>query len=257
MNRTTTILILLCLASAAFAVNNVAVLELVPNESVAEEISIEETKHLTDELRKQAVMTLPRSEYSVLTRDNILALIPPDEADTQCLAESCAVEIGRAIGAEYISQGTIGKFGKKLTISVELYETMSSKLLYSIVFESSDIDGLLGVIRKEAKPLFQSILIKGKKPSEAIKINAGESSTDGMTWNKWVGIGLAVAGIGVGIYGIMQESEYKDLNKKYLSADGDFDGKWKKAEDAKGRRNLGYVLGGVLLAGGITVFFVF
>ncbi|MDR2732625.1 MAG: hypothetical protein LBB36_05345, partial [Fibromonadaceae bacterium] len=146
------------LIQTVFAINHVAVLELLPNESVQGKISIEESRHLTDELRRQAVMNLPKGDYTVMTRDNIIALIPADEKEAECLAESCAVTIGRAIGVEFITQGTIGKFGNKLTISVELYETMNAKLLSSIVFESKDIDGLLGAIRKEAKPLFQSII---------------------------------------------------------------------------------------------------
>ncbi|MDR2732927.1 MAG: hypothetical protein LBB36_06890, partial [Fibromonadaceae bacterium] len=120
------IMIIMVQTINAFAINNVAVLELLPNESVEKEIRIEESRHLTDELRRQAVMNLPKGDYTVMTRDNIIALIPPDEKEAECLAESCAVEIGRAIGAEFITQGTIGKFGDMLTISVELYETMGA-----------------------------------------------------------------------------------------------------------------------------------
>ena len=36
-----------------------------------------------------------------------------------------------------------------------------------------------------------------------------------------------------------------------------FDAKWKKAEEAKSSRNIGYILGTALLAGGVTVYFVF
>jgi TolB-like protein len=261
------------LATAAFAINNVAVLELIPKESVAEMISIEESQHLTDELRRQAVITMPKGEYAVLTRDNLISLLPPDEKESECLAESCAVEIGRAIGAEYITQGTIGKFGKKLTISVELYETMSGKLLSSIVFESEDIEGLLGVIRNEAKPLFKNILdlkTANSKPVLSLSEPQLKDSQDNKDINTeipsqkssvkasaWVGIGLAVAGIGAGVYGVLQNSEYEKLRKDYSDASADFDKKWKDMEDAKGRRNLGYIIGGVLLASGITVFFVF
>ncbi|MDR2731842.1 MAG: hypothetical protein LBB36_01325, partial [Fibromonadaceae bacterium] len=102
---------LLAMAQTTFAINHVAVLELLPNESVQGEIRIEESRHLTDELRRQAVMNLPKSEYTVMTRDNIIALIPADEKEAECLAESCAVTIGRAIGVEFITQGSIGKFG--------------------------------------------------------------------------------------------------------------------------------------------------
>jgi len=272
MKTTIALLTLLCI-STAFAASAVAVLELIPNESVMDEIRTEESRHLTDELRRQAVMTLPRGEYAVLTRDNIFALIPPDEKEAECLAESCAVEIGRAIGAEYVTQGKIGKFGNRLTISVELYETMGGKLLSSIVFESNDIDGLLGVIRKEAEPLFQTILLKKQpelslptevKPkidvSEVVSSSASSSGSSGksnLAWIKWVGVGLAAVGTGIGIYGLVQNSEYKDLNDEYLTATNDFDSKWKKAEDAKSRRNIGYILGTALLSGGITIYFVF
>ncbi|GBU24764.1 hypothetical protein R83H12_01399 [Fibrobacteria bacterium R8-3-H12] len=81
------------------------------------------------------------------------------------------MEIGRAIGAEYITQGTIGKFGSKLTISVELYESMSGKLLSSIVFESDNIESLLSAIRSEAKPLFQSILNSRKQAAPAVEVS--------------------------------------------------------------------------------------
>ena len=276
------IMIIMVQTVAVFAINNVAVLELLPNESVEKEIRIEESRHLTDELRRQAVMNLPKGGYTVMTRDNIIALIPPDEKEAECLAESCAVEIGRAIGAEFITQGTIGKFGDMLTISVELYETMGAKLLASIVFESKDINGLLNVIRNEAKPLFRSILdtkqgkpmpeplsepgLSGFKDSQDYaKISANPenlgnpvnhgSDNKGMRLPQWLGIGLSVAGIGAGVYGVVQQSQSSKLYKEY---DKDpVPAKWKKVEDADSRRNIGYIVGGALLASGITVWFVF
>jgi hypothetical protein len=45
-------LVALIVAQVAFAINNVAVLELLSNASVMESIRIEELRHLTDELRK-------------------------------------------------------------------------------------------------------------------------------------------------------------------------------------------------------------
>jgi len=168
--------LLLMAAQVAFAINNVAVLELLHNESVMEHIRIEESRHLTDELRRQAVMILPKSEYSVMTRDNIISLIPPDEKEAECLAQSCAIEIGRAIGAEYITQGSIGMFADKFTISVELYETMRGKLLSSIVFESENIVGLLNAIRSEAKPMFQSIL--DLRPAIASNLDGIQSTSE-------------------------------------------------------------------------------
>jgi len=254
---------LFALAQAAFAINNVAVLELLPNESVSGSIKLEESRHLTDELRKQAVTILPKSDYSVLTRDNIIALIPPDEKEAECLAESCAVDVGRAIGAEYVTQGSIGKFADEFTISVELYETMGGKLLSSIVFESKDIAGLLAAIRSEARPLFQSILDSRPVVVPPVAAPLPETvpvpSSSGLGLPQWIGIGLAAAGIGAGIYGFLQNKKYKNLYNDYLNAptSGEAEAKKRDGEKVGQKRNIGYIAGAALLAGGVTVWFVF
>jgi hypothetical protein len=149
-------------------------------------------------------------------------------------------------------------FGSKLTISVELYETMGGKLLSSIVFESKDIDGLLAAIRSEAKPLFQSIL--GSRAPSLPALPPGQATSGGgIGVPRWIGIGLAAAGIGMGVYGFLQNCKHKSLGSDYGNATtaDDAGAKWKKADDAKQRRNIGYIVGSALLAGGITVYFAF
>ncbi|MCL2207803.1 MAG: hypothetical protein FWB90_06900, partial [Fibromonadales bacterium] len=149
-------ILILTAATMLHAQKVVAVLEIVPNNETVE-LQLSEYRHLTDELRTRAREALPRTGYSILTRDNIISLLPPDEEARECLAESCAVEIGRAIGAEYITQGFIGKFGEMMTLTVELYESMSGNLLGSFVTESKDIMGLLATIRQKAPELFSHL----------------------------------------------------------------------------------------------------
>jgi TolB-like protein len=140
----------------AYAVRVVAVLEIIPNANV-EGLSIDEFRHLTDNLRVEATKALPSSEFSILTRDGIIALLPSDEKEAECLAQSCAVNIGRVIGAEYVSAGNISKFAGKLALTVELYETMSSRLVGSFSTEVEGVSDLLEVIRREGIPLFEKI----------------------------------------------------------------------------------------------------
>jgi len=142
-------------ALAHAAVSTVAVLEIVPAGEM--ELKITEYRHLTDELRTRAREALPQSGYVILTRDNIMQLMPPDSEEAQCLAESCAVEIGRAIGAEYVTQGFVGNFDGMLTLTVELYESISGNLLGSFVTESNNLRGLLSTIREKAPALFERI----------------------------------------------------------------------------------------------------
>ncbi|MCL2284544.1 MAG: hypothetical protein FWC26_14615, partial [Fibromonadales bacterium] len=90
------ILAALFFATIAHSAQTVAVLEITPVDETVE-LKIAEFRHLTDELRTRAREALPK-EYTVLTRDNIISLMPSDAEQADCLAESCAVEIGRAIG---------------------------------------------------------------------------------------------------------------------------------------------------------------
>ncbi|MCL2208318.1 MAG: hypothetical protein FWB90_09565 [Fibromonadales bacterium] len=256
----------LFLAALVHAVNTVAVLEIVPSGEM--DLKLSEYRHLTDELRTIARETLPQGSYAVLTRDNIISLLPPESEEAQCLAESCAVEIGRAIGAEYITQGFVGSFGGMLTLTVELYESMSGHLLGSFVTESRDVMGLLKTMREKAPGLFKKI----PKPSTDKKLAVDSKSAElpkkidpqvGDVEKKgsnsfWVALALDAVGTGLLVYGYMQHSTAVDEHKKYSDLDvsasrQDFGKAWKSVDDAKSSRNISFAAGGVLLAAGIGV----
>ncbi|MCL2282626.1 MAG: hypothetical protein FWC26_04845 [Fibromonadales bacterium] len=234
-------LFLLFAAIASYA-KIVAVLEITPvDETVG--LKIAEYRHLTDELRTRAREALPR-DYTVLTRDNIISLMPPDSEQADCLAESCAVEIGRAIGAEYVTQGFVGHFGDMLTLTVELYESMSGNMLGSFVTESYSIMGLLGTIREKSQTLFASIKPDGepkqgdyaarsKAANEAAKdaVNgpAGKSEGGGWglrNWTRVAAYALTAGCVGMAIYKHTKVEDSKDkLSKldKNLPLESGFD----------------------------------
>jgi len=253
--------IVLFFAIMANAADMVAVLEITPsNEEI--NMSVSEYRHLTDELRTKARETLP-SRYSVLTRDNIFQLLPTDEKEAECLAESCAVEIGRAIGAEYVTQGTIGKFEGMLTLTVELYESMSGNMLGSFVTESKTAFGLLGTIREKAPAMFAKIIENNKVPGNISTNIPVESKKGGNSF--WVAVGLDVLGaaaIGIGIYNNAKASDYRKESERaiedvslaqYAEKQKEFEDNHKKMQDAGTVRNVFYSIGGVLLLGGIGV----
>ncbi|MCL2207704.1 MAG: hypothetical protein FWB90_06365 [Fibromonadales bacterium] len=78
--------LILFIAVSSYAAGTVAVLEIVPSGEM--DLKISEYRHLTDELRTRAREALP-SGYTILTRDNIMSLLPPDSEEAACLAESC------------------------------------------------------------------------------------------------------------------------------------------------------------------------
>jgi len=260
------LIILQILVQTTFAAKTLAVLEINPKAEIdAEVVSFTEMRHLTDELRRQAVQILPQRGYSVLTRDNLIALMPADEAEADCLAESCAVQIGRAIGAEYVSQGNIGRFGGELSVSIELYETMSGRLLGSIVVESQDVKGLLIAIREQAPALFSRIL-SDTPPSGHPSVRGEVSSLDSSPTstpqksNSAFTIALSLDFLGAAVigFGIYQHINANKLYDDYKNMTKDFSPEeceraLEKANSAKQKRNTFYTIGSTLLASGIFV----
>jgi hypothetical protein len=266
-------LILLLLSAFAHSSAVLAVLEIIPSNEVEEELTIDELRLLSDELRRQAVNILP--EFNVLTRDGMIALIPADEEEAECLAQSCAVEIGRAIGAEYISSGRIAKFRGKLSLTVELYETMGGRLLGSFLTYGTSIEGFMETIKAESSAMFEKVKthyfagkekpidsdIEKPKPAESIETGIKkEEPSSGLP--KWVAVGLDFLGAGAIGFGIYQNSQVASHRKDYKSifeynSQDDFELAYKKVENSRNMRDIGYIAGGVLLLCGVSVHIFF
>ena len=272
------LLVLLLFSAFAHSAAVLAVLEITPSSEV-DELTISEYRLLSDELRRQAVNILPASEFTVLTRNGIIALIPPDEKEAQCLAESCAVEIGRAIGVEYISTGQVAKFAGELSLTVELYETMGGRLLGSFLTYGTSLKGLMETIKAESSAMFEKMkahyfagnenlakAVSGdlktvSKVETGIKSEGSSSGGSSSRLPRWVAIGLDVLGAGAIGFGIYQNSQAASYKKKYdgleQSRKRDFDSAYKKVESSRDMRNAGYIAGGILLLGGVSVHIFF
>ena len=144
-------LLFFCLDSfAAF----VAVLETIAIDSA---ITPSECHFLTDELRAQAGVALPPyMNYTIMTRENINVMLPPGKALEDCEG-TCLAETGRNISADYVAQARVGRFGDNLTLTVELYETGSAKLLGSYTALQPAATDLWNDIKRNSKTLFARI----------------------------------------------------------------------------------------------------
>ena len=144
-------ILLLCFnAFASF----VAVLETVAPDSA---IAVSECRFLTDELRSQAGVALPPyMGYTIMTRENINVMLPPGKSLEECEG-TCIAETGKNIAADYVAQARVGKFGTKLTLTVELYETASGKLLASYTALQPSASDLWNDIKLNSKSMFARI----------------------------------------------------------------------------------------------------
>ena len=160
MTRFSSIFVFLCtvliVAGQSYAKKlvHVAILETKVLENA---ISKSERAFLTDELRSQAMLVLPDyKDFIVMTQENIRVMLPPDKSLEDCEGD-CLVETGKNIAADYVSQARVGKFGSDLTLTVELYETYSGKMLASYTSTNHNAQQLLVEIKNRSAMLFGTI----------------------------------------------------------------------------------------------------
>lgn len=140
-------------ASAAY----VAVLETVADERAKDSVSLSDRQYLTNVLREQAVKELPATQnYTIMTRDNINAMLPPGMVLEECEG-SCLAETGRNISADFICQARVGRFGGMLTMTAELYETAGNKLIASFNGRGTNVNELLEIIEQKSPEFFRSV----------------------------------------------------------------------------------------------------
>jgi len=151
------ILLLLTLALAAYAQQErVAIIQTLDNK---DSIDFQNLLYLTDKLRETAVNVLPKERYGVMTTESIIAFLGSQErAVKACNESSCLAELGRMVSADYVAQGRIGRFGKDLTIKVELYNVKTGNLIGSFTGDSKNIYGLRDIIDGKAPDLFKQML---------------------------------------------------------------------------------------------------
>jgi len=251
--------VLLCLVAANAA--TLAVLEITIASDDEIDLTVDQTKFLTDELRRQAMRLLPK-DYSVLTREKILSLIPETAENFNSV-----IDIGLVIKSDYVTRGSIDKLGDLFTLTVEIYETKSGNLLGDFVKESMNYKGLLDAIRENAPDLFAKITPETAK--EPIPTNIPTEPKKSKN-SFWVAIGLDVLGataIWLGVYNNANSSHYfnrsndilKDIPdpdeypEQYDGKEKEFKSERKKMQNAETARNIFYIAGGTLLLSGIAV----
>jgi len=271
-NRFLLLATLLLLATAN--ATTIAVLEItIVNDEM--DLTIEETKFLSDELRRQAMRLLPK-DYSVLTREKIIALAQQTTENF-----GTVIDIGKFLKGDYVVQGLIGKFDNLFTLTVELYETSSGNLIGDFVKESPDLKGLLDAVRENSPDLFANVKPKEEPPPPAIATPEIAKDTQAVAAvaiptnippepkksnnSLWVAIGLDVLGataFGLGIYNNTKSTKYHRESEKiienvrleqYAEKQSEFTDKYKKSQNAEKTRNIFYATGTALLLGGVAI----
>lgn len=140
--------LLACLAApAAGAQRKLAVLELADSAALDEGA----VRFLAERVRGEAA-ALPREAWLVMTRENLLALLPPGTDLADCEGE-CEVETGRNIGADVVVSGEIVRLGDDLKVTLRAHETTGGTLLGQEVASAASEGALEGEVAAAARRL--------------------------------------------------------------------------------------------------------
>jgi hypothetical protein len=101
--------------------------------------SITELSFLTDLIRSTA-SRLPTESYSIITQENVIALLPEGKTLEDCVSQStCEVTMGRELGADYIITSEITSYGDEYRISMRLHQTKTAQLIATGIIPAKKI----------------------------------------------------------------------------------------------------------------------
>lgn len=275
MNRFVLLFVFLVFLAESALATHVAVLETVADGAAKDNVSLQDRQYLTNVLREAAVKQLPAAEnYTIMTRDNILQMLPPGKALEECEG-SCLVETGKNISADYVCQARVSTFGASITLSAELYETAGNKLIASFNGRGSNVEELLEVIERKSADFFKVI----KEPDQKIEpeedqivalANAAYDELDGKSGSqvgesipanvesekeshvaRWVVFGVSAATTVTGIVlAVVGNNQAKDAREEGFTSTEEYKDNKDKAHNGQVLRGVGI---GVAIAGAVGI----
>ncbi len=142
----------LALPHAALGAERLAVLELYNPAGLEQQAA----DYLTDRIRAAALGALGE-RVKVLTRENLVALMPPGADLADCAGADCEVETGRRLGARFVISGELVRLGETLKLSLKLHATDDGTLLAAEAASGPDAEGLEAALPPVVAALVQPV----------------------------------------------------------------------------------------------------
>lgn len=115
----------------------------------------DELEYVTDVVREQALALRP-DRFLVMTRENILALLPAG-VDLATCEGRCEVETGRRVGADYVVSGRVLRFDGELRVLLRLHATDSARQLASGRAAADTVGALEPSVELASQRLFNAL----------------------------------------------------------------------------------------------------
>ncbi|MEC7985613.1 MAG: PEGA domain-containing protein [Myxococcota bacterium] len=157
-------LLLMGLPATAFAEQRIAVLDIEGS------LSLDLKNQLADEARAGALHALPASDYSILTRENMMSILKDMGKDPSCIQGECEIDLGRSIGADYIISGSVVQIEGVYLFSIKLHETQGGSLLAATRVEGEQALSLIRNTAASTEKMLETVLVVSEPispPSES------------------------------------------------------------------------------------------
>ena len=154
----TWVIVVAGLPAAAQPTERLAVL-MAPTEDASDQVVSQLANSLrTGALRAQRETNSP---LSILTQENMAAMLEDQGIDAACVEGNCEVETARNLGATYVMTGTLSRIEGTYMLTALMHDVKSGDLLGSDSVKNSSLVALMDDAEVLAHKLFRSELGQG------------------------------------------------------------------------------------------------
>ena len=112
----------------------------------------EHAVYLADRVRAAAKQALPG--LTVITHENLIALLEASGKKPEDCVGQCDTETGRLLGADLVVSGQLLRFDNEYKLSLKLHETKAGRLLSTAIGSGRSLDALDDGAAQAAADLF-------------------------------------------------------------------------------------------------------
>jgi hypothetical protein len=162
-------LLLILGTGASAAKERISILDFVVSPAARADVSSDASQDLTQQVRDAATSLIDPKRFEVMTRENILVMLPPGVKSLAECEGQCEVETARNLGSRWHVVGDVKKVGTKLVLSVRLYDVAGGTQLAGFRLSGATVDALDDSVGIKARELVLRIPGAGSSMSGAAK----------------------------------------------------------------------------------------
>lgn len=148
---------LLVATLACAAKERISILDFSVSATAKKAVNQDASQDLTQQVRDAATNMIDPAKFEVMTRENILVMLPPGKKDLSECEGQCEVETARNLGSRWHVVGDVKKVGSALVLSIRLYDVLAGTSMSGERIEGAHVDVLVRKVAASAQRLLGKI----------------------------------------------------------------------------------------------------